>query len=379
MKPGHRFELRGSWGASQAALASSWKAPITALFGPSGSGKSTILEALVGLRRDVHGAIEIAGRRVEHLPPEQRGLGWVPQDASLFPHLDLRGNLLFAQQAGQGRRHAGPGEIGRTAALSAASRAAVQALELEPLLDRRATQLSGGERQRAAIARALASEPRLLLLDEPLASLDRPLRARIVPFLAQLPARTGVPMLLVSHDPHEVLALAEQVLVIEAGRITASGPARALLGAAAAIDALEALAAENVFDVAEVVAAGTGTADRTGADAASAGGTLRVVTRGGCTLELAQRPGAPQPRRVAIRAEDILLAVAEPVGLSAQNILTGRITALAPLGPSVELRVAIADESWVARLTPRAVAALGLCEGAAVRLIVKAHAVHPCL
>ncbi|MGQ0554166.1 MAG: molybdenum ABC transporter ATP-binding protein [Planctomycetota bacterium] len=352
MKPAHRFELRGGWGDFQLAATADWSAPITALFGPSGSGKSTVLEALVGLRRDVHGAIEIAGQRVEHLPPEQRGLGWVPQDASLFPHLDLRGNLLFAQGGG------------RQAALSAASRAAVQALELEPLLDRRATQLSGGERQRAAIARALASEPRLLLLDEPLASLDRPLRARIVPFLAQLPARTGVPMLLVSHDPHEVLALAEQVLVIEAGRITACGPARALLGAAAAIDALEALAAENVFEVAEVV----GTS-----------GTLRVVTRGGCSLELALRPGAPQPRRVAIRAEDILLAVAEPVGLSAQNILTGRVTALAPLGPSVELRVAIADESWVARLTPRAVAALGLREGAAVRLIVKAHAVHPCL
>jgi molybdate transport system ATP-binding protein len=346
--PGFRLDARAEW-----------EAPSAALFGPSGAGKSTVLEALAGLRPEVAGEVTLRNRRADGLWPEERRVGWVPQDAALFPHLTVAGNIEFAARAGAARERA----AGRMADTAAAASRAVEVLEIGPLLQRRASELSGGERQRAAIARALASAPDLLLLDEPLASIDRPLRARIVPFLRALPERTGVPMLLVSHDPHEVRALAGHVIVMAAGSVVAQGDPRDILAAAASLGALEALSAENRFDV---------------TPRERAGGVLHLVTAKGCPLQMAAVAGFPDPARVAVRAEDILLAAEKPAAVSAQNVLVGQVTGLHPLGQHVHVVAQVQGESWTARVTTRAVEALQLRVGRPVHLLIKAHAVHPC-
>jgi molybdate transport system ATP-binding protein len=352
------FSLRGRYPGFTLDASMSWDSPATALFGASGSGKSTVLEALVGLRPEITGEITLGSRRLDGLPPDRRRLGWVPQEAALFPHLTVAGNLAFAEGAGRRAR----GEAASRERGGPAAERAVAALEIRPLLGRRADELSGGERQRVAIARALASAPDMLLLDEPLASVDRPLRARIVPFLRALPERTGVPVLLVSHDPHEVLALVGHVAVVAEGRIVEQGDPRDVLASGAALGALEALGAENLFEVT--------CGDRHG-------GMLRLSTAGGCDLEMALVKGFPEPERIAVRAEDIMLAMVAPERISAQNVIAGAIVALETLGEHVYVRIAVGDEAFVSKVTTRAVESLDLAPGRAVHLLIKAHAVHP--
>ncbi len=369
------FDLHAGYGDFTLAARAAWETPIAALFGASGSGKSTILEALAGLRPEVCGEITLNGRPLQGLPPEQRRLGWVPQDAALFPHLTVRGNLEFAARARELRSRGATGRRalahaagdGSASAVTCAPDAtgdsmvrAIDALEIGALLKRRVDALSGGERQRVAIARALASAPELLLLDEPLASVDRPLRARIIPFLAELPARTGVPVLLVSHDPLEVRALASHVVVLSAGEVVAQGDPRDVLAAATALGNLEAFAAENRFDV-SVLQRGPG--------------TLSLSTTRGCRLEMAAIEGFPEPTRVAVRAEDILLASAPPGHVSAQNVMAGRVTLLESLGRHVLVHATCGDERFVARVTERASSALRLEPDRQVFLLIKAHSV----
>ena len=234
------------------------------------------------------------------------------------------------------------------------------------MLGRPARELSGGERQRVAIARALASRPSFLLLDEPLASIDRPLRSRIVPFLARIPETTGVPMLVVTHDPLEVLALASHVIVLESGRVAAQGDPRGVFASAAAFAPLHALGAENVFEVASA------------AERAPGDGVLTITTRGGCVLEMAALPGFPRPARVALRSEDVMLATSEPRGISAQNVLAATIERLEPLGDHVHVVARVAGELFRVKITTRARDALDLAATGTVYLVVKAHAIQPC-
>jgi molybdate transport system ATP-binding protein len=283
-------------------------------------------------------------------------VGWVPQDAALFPHLTVRGQLEFARRAGASR---GPGAGAPSADTSAA---ALDVLEIGSLLDRRADRLSGGERQRVAVARALASSPDILLLDEPLAAVDRPLRARIVSFLARLPAATGVPLLFVTHDPHEVLALADHVLVLESGRVVAQGPPRDVLAAPGTLGALESLSAENVFDVTP--------------EGPAQGGALTLCTAHGCRIVMAATPGFAPPTRVAVPAEDIMLSVDPPGRVSAQNVFAGRVTALEHVGDQVLVRIRAGEQEWLSRVTSRAVASLQLAVGGEVHLLIKAHVVR---
>ena len=180
-----------------------------ALFGPSGAGKTTILDAIAGLRTPRQGSITIDGRvlfssrdRV-NLPPRQRRVGYVPQDVALFPHMDVRRNLLYGRHPGVSP------ELDRV----------VRMLEIAPLLDRPVTDLSGGERQRVALGRALMSGPSLLLLDEPLAAVDVPLRRRILPYLQRVRDELAVPIVYVSHDREEVDALADAVVMVDGGRV----------------------------------------------------------------------------------------------------------------------------------------------------------------
>lgn len=185
-------------------------APAAALFGPSGAGKTTVLDTIAGLRTPVRGRIAIDGRLLYsstdrvNVPPHYRRVGYVPQDVALFPHMNVRRNLLYG-------RHAG---------VSPAFDRVIGMLEIEGLIDRRVTELSGGERQRVALGRALMSGPSLLLLDEPLAAVDVPLRRRILPYLRRVRDELRVPILYVSHDPEEVAELASVVVRLDAGRVT---------------------------------------------------------------------------------------------------------------------------------------------------------------
>ena len=185
------------------------EARTAALFGPSGAGKTTILDAIAGLRTPRRGSIAIAGRVLfssgqgVNLPPHQRHVGYVPQDVALFPHMDVRRNLLYGRHPGVSP------DLDRVVGM----------LEIDRLLDRRVTDLSGGERQRVAVGRALMSGPSLLLLDEPLAAVDVPLRRRILPYLQRVRDELRIPIVYVSHDRDEVAELAEVVVLIDGGKI----------------------------------------------------------------------------------------------------------------------------------------------------------------
>jgi molybdate transport system ATP-binding protein len=187
---------------------------VLALVGPSGSGKTSAIEAIAGLRKPDAGEIRVGDRwlfsstqRID-LPARDRAIGYVPQDAALFPHVDVRRNILY------GSRRGGPMDLDHI----------MKMLEIAPLVDRRIDRLSGGERQRVALARALMASPSLLLLDEPFAGLDPSLRARIVPYLRRVRDELGVPMICVSHEPSLVDALADAVVALQRGRVVFSGP-----------------------------------------------------------------------------------------------------------------------------------------------------------
>jgi molybdate transport system ATP-binding protein len=188
--------------------------PVTALFGPSGAGKTTVLDAIAGLRTPASGSITIDSRVLFesvsglNVPPHRRHVGYVAQDVALFPHMSVRRNVLYGRREGQ--------------RLSLPTVAAM--LEIEALLDRDVPQLSGGERQRVALARALMSAPELLLLDEPLAAVDVERRRRILPYLERVRDDLRVPIVYVTHDPAEARQLADQVIVLEEGRIVRREP-----------------------------------------------------------------------------------------------------------------------------------------------------------
>ncbi len=203
---------------------------ICAIFGPSGSGKTSLLDLIAGLRRPDRGRIILDGEPLFDsaagidLRPEQRRLGYLFQDGALFPHLSVRGNLRYALRRRGGE---GPSED-----------EVVEVLGLGALLDRRPDALSGGEKQRVALGRALLSAPRLLMLDEPLASLDGDLKRRILPFLGRTVQSFGVPMLYVSHSSDELRSLADRVILLEKGRISGEGdPAELFLDGDVKVDA----------------------------------------------------------------------------------------------------------------------------------------------
>ena len=212
-------QLGAGEGAFRLELPRTVVAQTLALFGPSGAGKTTTLDLVAGLRRPDAGTIRIGGRVLFDqaqdidLPPHARRIGYVPQDIALFPHLDMRRNVLYGAQSRRGARPAAE-RLAQVAGL----------LEIDGLLDRAVRELSGGERQRAALARALMTEPDLLLLDEPLAALDSDLRGRIMPYLEAVRDVIGTPMIYVSHAADEVRRLAEWVIVLDNGRAAAAGP-----------------------------------------------------------------------------------------------------------------------------------------------------------
>jgi len=320
------------------------------LFGPSGAGKTSLIEAVAGWRRPAGGRVRVGDSVLFDaeagidLAMERRGVGYVPQDALVLPHWTVERNV----RAGA-----------RGADAEAVLARAVRVLEIEHLLPRPATRLSGGEAKRVALARALVSRPRVLLLDEPLGALDPSLRRRVLADLLRVRAEFALPTLLVSHDATEVQALCDEVVVLEAGRVVAQGPPARVLrtapGAAAPF--------ENVL-AGTVVSAGAGTATVR----CDEGGELCVPAEG-------LVPGARAV--VSVGADDLLVALDRPERISARNVLAARIEALEPVlgGLLVDARLERgAGARLAAHLTEASARELGLHPGLEVTLVFKTNA-----
>jgi molybdate transport system ATP-binding protein len=336
-------------------------ASITALFGPSGSGKTTLLRIVAGLERQAHGTVALDSTvwqdATTWVPPHRRGVGYVFQDGRLFGHLTVAENLRFAW-----RRAAARAARGRQIELDEA----VAALDLEPLLARRPASLSGGEQQRAAIARALLTSPALLLMDEPLSSLDTARKREIVPHIEALPERFGVPVLYVTHNVDEVARLASEVVLLGNGRVAAHGP---------------------VADVLERIDLWTFTGAR------DAGALLRArvaaARNGIATLELGEQAlRVPMPDaavgadiRIRISARDVAIASVRPQGLSIRNVLSATLLRadLDAGGVYVELLLEVDGQHLRARITRDALEELGLKPEQNVFALIKSVALESTL
>lgn len=349
--------------------------PVTGIFGPSGSGKTSLLEAVAGLRRRGHGSIRLgeeiwldvsaAGQVRRFVAPERRHIGYVPQDGLLFPHRTVRRNLLAGERRARQRGERPEERLERVAAL----------LELEPLLERDVPTLSGGERQRVALGRALCSGPRLLLLDEPLASLDLPLRRRLLPFLRRVREELTVPMLLVSHDPVEVQALCDDLLVLRRGRLLARGRPREVLTDPEVFPLAEREGYENILP-------GRLVGFRGHNGVVALGPRERVGAGEPEGIELVTGPTearAGEDVLVSVAATDILLATKAPEGLSARNVLPARVGEIRTLKDAVLVTADLAHGSRSAGAPPLAVeiteatpAELGLAPDREIYLVIKA-------
>jgi molybdate transport system ATP-binding protein len=332
----------------------SFEARVTSIFGPSGSGKTTLLDAIAGLRNITDGEIEIAGRTlfssargINH-SPQERGVGYVPQEGALFPHLSVRKNILFGAARGTG--------ISRSTNIRMEH--VLSVLEIGGLLDRPVTTLSGGEAQRVALARAILSQPRLLLLDEPLASLDIGLRERILPYLARARDEFEIPMIYVTHNLTEVLSLADWVLMIQQGRLVTQGVPKQALRSTHAIMKIPEGEFENVFTVTFV-------------NSDPKAGQTRVRLQAGQELFIPYLPKPGKPIiQIRISADDILIATKRPEDISASNVLSGIVRSIDSTDGQVMVTVSAGDEFY-ARLTAAAVKRLNLMENTAVFLIMK--------
>ena len=341
--------FRGQLGAFQ--LDTAFEAPldgVTALFGPSGSGKTTILRAMAGLERlDGRCALGplVWQDRSHFVPTHRRGIGYVFQEASLFQHLSVRANLLYGYRRVRGEK-------------AITFEAVVELLKLWKLLDRAPERLSGGERQRVSLGRALLSQPRLLLLDEPMSALDRGAREEILPYFETLHKAMGLPMVLVSHDIGEVERLASHLILIGNGRVTAEGPLNAMLTSSALPlhrhrDAASVLSAEIVsFDGEDELT-----------ELTLAGQRLLVSGRAGETGDIV---------RVRVMARDVSLSVEHSSRTTILNILPVVIDAIEPgLGPDATVTLALGGQKLLARVTRRSVAALNLAAGQQVYAQIK--------
>ncbi len=328
-------------------------AGITAVFGPSGCGKSTLLRCVAGLEKKARGVVKIGPKVWQDqdcfLPVHRRALGFVFQDGALFPHLSVRENLEYGlKRVGAGRQTILMDEV-------------VEMLGLERLLARGTTELSGGERQRTALGRALLTSPDLLLLDEPLASLDRSSQRAIYPYLEKLRTDLTLPVLYVTHALDEAARLADHMVLLEDGQAVNSGPLTEMLtspapGLAHGDEAGTVIPARVAgFDREFHLA-------RLGFD----GGELLVADTG---------LAPDQEVRVRIHARDVSLILEPAGGSSILNILPARVLALIPDSPArVLVRLAVGDEVILAAITHRSAASLELDPGREVYAQIKSVA-----
>ncbi|HTT20657.1 MAG TPA: molybdenum ABC transporter ATP-binding protein [Candidatus Sulfotelmatobacter sp.] len=332
----------------------------TILFGASGAGKTTMLDCLAGLSTPDFGTISLGERILfeasssTKVSTADRRVGYVFQTLALFPHMTVEENVAY------GIAHLPRDErSGRVASLFAAFR-------IPHLAARKATSISGGESQRVALARTLVTDPEFLLMDEPLAALDAPTKARIIDDLRGWNRTHGIPILYVTHSREEVFALGERVIVLDGGRVLAQGTPHAVLHAPYMETVAQLAGFENIFDaVVEAVRPERGTM------------TCRISGEaGGITLETPLvRGGVGSTLRVGIRAGDILLAISPPTGLSARNLIPGRIQSMEQrdviISALVKCRVPVE-----VHLTMAARDSLGLVPGKEVWLVIKTHSCH---
>jgi molybdate transport system ATP-binding protein len=337
----------------------------TILFGPSGSGKTTLLDCVAGLATPDAGRIAVgervlfdAGSRID-TPVAKRGVGYVLQDLALFPHLTVEQNTEY------GLAHLPQSARKQRAATM------LQEFRIDHLRQQRPGEISGGERQRVALARALVTDPCLLLLDEPLAALDAATKAKILDDLRRWNQAHGIPILYVTHSREEVLALGERVLVMERGRIIAQGTPHEVLSAPRHETVAQLAGFENILDATvESIHEDRGTmlCRITTCLASEAGGSVLLETP-------LIRAEAGSPLRVGIRAGDILLAITKPQGLSARNVIAGRLVSLERRDMIISARVQCGVEMEV-YLTLAARDALQLATGNEVWLVIKTHSCH---
>ncbi|HLX97040.1 MAG TPA: molybdenum ABC transporter ATP-binding protein [Verrucomicrobiae bacterium] len=326
---------------------------VTAVFGPSGSGKTSLLDLIAGLRAARSAFIQLDDRTLTDttqkifVPTYQRGIGYVPQDLALFPHLSVRRNLLYGCKSGGANDP------------SFRFDHVAEVLEIQPLISRGVTELSGGEKQRVALARALLASPRLLLLDEPLASLDASLKAKIIPYLARVRDEFRIPMLCVTHDRFEALALADEIVVLVDGQVRQTGPVsevftRPASAEVARLVAVETLQPGSIMNINE---------------------GLATVSVNRVTLTALAPPTASREVFVCIRGEDVVLQHDTVTTSSVRNRLPARVVSLHPEGALVRVELD-AGFPLFALVTRAASAELALHDGKAITAFIKAPAVH---
>jgi molybdate transport system ATP-binding protein len=331
---------------------------ITILFGASGAGKSTLLDCVAGLARPDAGRITVGDEelfdsaRAIDVPAPKRRIAYVFQTLALFPHLNAEENVAY------GLNHL------REEQRRQRAEAILRAFHVEKLRKQKPGEISGGERQRIALARSLVTEPRVLLLDEPLAGLDAERKAAIVDDLRAWNTARGIPILYVTHSREEVDALGERVIALENGNVVSTGVPMEVLNAPRRKKLAQASGFENLLSA-------------TVLDLRETDGVMRVkLHESACEIEVPLGYATAGSRvHVAIRAGDILLATERPHGLSARNVMEGRILSLEQRGTMVIARVDC-GVTFVVHITPGAARALDLTVGRRVWLVLKTHSCH---
>ncbi len=330
---------------------------VTGLFGHSGSGKTTLLRCIAGLVRAPKGRLVFRGEVWQDentwVPTHRRSLGYVFQEASLFPHLTVMGNLRYGQKRA-------PAPVGAEDRVSLDQ--AIALLGIDHLLTRKPDRLSGGERQRVAIARALAVSPRVLLMDEPLAALDIARKQEILPYLERLHDELAIPVLYVSHAPDEVARLADHLVVMDGGRVLASGPLKETLArldlpmafsedAGVVIDALVASHDDNYH-------------------------LSRLDFPGGNVVVAQRKESIGHRLRLRVHARDVSLALERATGTSIANLLPATVTEIADADTPahVLVRLDAGGTPLIARITRRSLDQLGIARGKAMWAQIKAVA-----
>lgn len=324
---------------------------ITGLFGPSGSGKTSLLRVVAGLETGARGSVSLDGTAWQggsaHVPPHDRGVGYVFQDGRLFPHLSVAANLGFAPRHG---KRSGPIRFDDV----------VAALDLSSLLERDPTSLSGGERQRVAIGRALLANPRLLLMDEPVSSLDLARKREIVSTIATLPKRFGLPVVYVTHDVDELVRLADRIVLLREGRVIDRGSVKDVLERNDLSDSIEPVDAGVVIEA----VVGNHTERMTALEIGDAALRIpRIAAEAGTLV------------RIRIHARDVVVATEPPGKLSIRNVLPARIVGIATDHPTrCEIRLRVGGQHLTASITYDALDDLGLESGQQVYALIKSVA-----
>jgi molybdate transport system ATP-binding protein len=347
-------DIEQQLGMFRLAVSFSAEAPIVGLFGRSGSGKSSVINAIAGISLPVRGHIRINDVALfdaesgVNLPPDERRIGYVFQDALLFPHMDVESNLLYGQRLrARADRFIDEARV-------------VQLLGLDALLRRKPKMLSGGEKQRVAIGRALLAQPRILLMDEPLAALDVPRKVEILDYIERLRDEVNIPIIYVSHSVAEISRLADTVVVLSEGKCLAVGEVEDVMGR------LDLKPATGRYEAGSLIETRVG--------AHHSDDHLTTLVFDGGELIVPKLDAALGERvRTRIRARDVSLATQRPVAISILNVLSGRVTAVEEeSGPIYDVQLVVGTATLNARITRRSLQQLGIHVGQDVFALVKA-------